>query len=101
MPAREIPDIKVPFIDKWTHFVLFAGFSIAWLCALPSLKWYRLLLVFLASVLFGSLIEIFQGILVFLGRSCELMDAVADGVGGLLGVIIFALLARVAKARKL
>jgi VanZ family protein len=34
-----------------------------------------------------------QGLLTFLGRSSEFMDAVADAIGGLLGIGLFALLA--------
>lgn len=93
-PAKEIPDVKIPFIDKWTHFILFGTLAILLLCSDPSIKWKRLVIVFLGCTLFGSLIEIFQGIFVSLGRSCELMDAVADSVGGILGIVVFSLLHR-------
>ena len=42
--------------------------------------------MFLIAVALGSFIEVMQGILSFLGRSMELMDAVADSIGGALGI---------------
>ena len=27
VPGKEIPDLRVPFADKWVHFILFGGFS--------------------------------------------------------------------------
>jgi VanZ family protein len=93
-PAKEIPNVKIPFIDKWTHFILFGTLAILWLCCDPSVRFKRLLIVGVGCMAFGSLIEVFQGIFVSLGRSCELMDAVADAVGGILGIVIFALIHR-------
>ena len=91
MPARDVPEVDVPLADKWVHFILFGGFTFLWLCAFPAAKASRLLLVFACGVALGSLIEIFQGLLVFLGRSCDIMDAVADSIGALLGTGLFRL----------
>ena len=93
MPAKEIPDVHVPFIDKWVHLVLFGGFTFLWLCARPKINFKSLIGMFLIAVALGAFIEIMQGILTFLGRSMELMDAVADSVGGLLGIRLFCLCA--------
>jgi VanZ family protein len=41
-----------------------------------------------------------QGILTFLGRSMEFMDAVADSVGGLLGITSFSLAAYFVKKKE-
>lgn len=89
MPSKEIPEVDVPFIDKWTHLVLFGGFSFLWLCAHPvrGLKW-PITLFFITSAV-GAVIEGLQGLIVSLGRSMELMDWYADTVGGLLGIVIF------------
>ena len=91
MPAKEIPDVNVPFIDKWVHLVLFGGFAFLWLCARPVINFKSLLGMFLIAVSLGSFIELMQGLLTFLGRSMEFMDAVADSVGGLLGIGLFCL----------
>ena len=47
------------------------------------------MVVFLIAVIFGWLVEVLQGQLSFLGRSQDDMDTLADGFGGLLGVLIF------------
>lgn len=93
MPGKDIPEVDVPFIDKWTHLVLFGGFTFLWFCARPqrNIKW--LISLFLISVALGAFIELMQGLLSFLGRSMEFMDAVADALGGLLGIGIFCLFA--------
>ena len=99
-PGKEIPKVDVPYIDKWTHLVLFGGFTFLWLCTKPSQKTKWLIRLFLIAVAFGSFIELMQGLLSFLGRSMEFMDAVADAIGGLLGIGLFCLLAYLAITKK-
>lgn len=93
MPARDIPHVDVPLIDKWTHFVMFGLFSFLWLCARPAYTLRSLLILLLTTIFIGCGIEYLQGMLTFLGRSMELMDAVADAIGGLLGIAVFRLCA--------
>jgi VanZ family protein len=97
-PSAELPRVDIPLIDKWTHVVLFGIFSFLWLCAKPVLttKWVMSLLII--SVAFGAAVEILQGTLTFLGRSAEFMDAVADGLGGIVGVAVFLLMAYLTKS---
>jgi VanZ family protein len=92
-PGKDIPQVNVPFVDKWVHLLLFGGFAFLWLCARPvrTAKW--LISLFLISLALGCAIELLQGFLVSLGRSMELMDVIADSAGGLLGITIFCLLA--------
>ncbi len=96
-PSPEIPKVDIPLIDKWTHVVLFGIFSFLWLCAKPVLtvKWVMSLLII--SIAFGAAVELLQGTLTFLGRSAEFMDAVADGLGGIVGIAVFGLMAYVTK----
>ncbi len=90
MPAREIPHVDVPLIDKWTHFVMFGMFSFLWLLAVNGASSVKVQLIVLLTALFtGCLIEYMQGTFTSLGRSMELMDAVADAIGGLLGVVLY------------
>lgn len=98
-PGKDIPQVDIPLIDKWTHLVLFGGFTFLWLCARPerTAKWLTIL--FLISVALGSFIELMQGALSFLGRNMELLDAVADGIGGILGIGLFCLAAYLTKSR--
>ena len=95
-PGKDLPDVEVPLLDKWTHLVLFGGFTFLWLCSRPISTTRSLVTMFLIALALGSLIEVFQGLLTFLGRSMELMDAVADSLGGLLGIGLFCLCARYA-----
>jgi len=99
-PANEIPNVDVPLIDKWVHLILFGGFTFLWLCARPVINVYSLLILFFISIALGSFIELMQGWLTFLGRNMELMDAVADGIGGLLGIGLFCLCAYIAKTKR-
>lgn len=92
-PGKDLPKVDVPFVDKWTHLVLFGGFTFFWLCAYPFRTTRWLTILFVVSVALGALIEVMQGVLTFLGRSMELMDGVADGIGGALGIGLFCLLA--------
>lgn len=99
MPAREIPKVDVPLIDKWTHFVLFGVFSFLWLCVKPESGFKQLLVLLLISIFLGCLIEYLQGTFTSLGRSPEMMDAVADAVGGLLGIVLFRVAAWAVRAK--
>ncbi len=89
LPGNDIPDVTIPFADKWVHFILFGAFSFLWLCARPTKKMGGLLFWFIASIVFGALVELLQGLLSFLGRSMDVKDMAADAVGGLLGTILF------------
>lgn len=89
IPAREIPDVEIPLIDKWTHCFLFGIFAFLWLFSIKNFKNKYLFLVLLSAVILGWLVEYMQGLLSFLGRSQDNMDTLSDSIGGLLGVIIF------------
>jgi VanZ family protein len=90
LPGSEIPNLRVPLIDKWVHFILFGVFAFLWLRAYPSRKPARLLGIFLIAAIFGYGVEVLQGALrPWLGRSYSGGDAVADAIGGALGVGAF------------
>ena len=92
LPAKDIPEIDVPLLDKWVHFLLFGLFAFFWLCSWPYRSIKFLAAVFLISLFYGWLIETLQRSFPSLGRNYELMDIVADGIGGFLGVAFFYLL---------
>ena len=96
MPAKDIPKVDAPFIDKWVHFVLFGGFTFLWLCSRPLHNWGWLSTMLLIGIALGACIELLQGALPSLGRACEFLDAVADSIGSLLGVSLFSGLAAIA-----
>ena len=90
IPGSEIPDLRVPLIDKWVHFILFGVFAFLWLCVYPSRSAARLLTVFLIAAAFGYGVELLQGALrPLLGRSYSGGDALADAIGGANGVGAF------------
>ncbi|MEO6833940.1 MAG: VanZ family protein [Chitinophagaceae bacterium] len=91
-PGKELPKTDIPFADKWTHLILFGGFALLWLRAYPRgarLPWLLTMAVIATAV--GTLVELFQGWFPSLGRSRDVYDALADGIGGVIGVIIFGL----------
>jgi len=92
MPGKEIPDVNVPFIDKWTHLILFGGFSFLWLCAYPTRRFAFTVPLFLIAAFLGWLTETLQGMFPSLGRTKDVMDMLADGIGATIGIILFCLL---------
>ena len=92
IPAREVPDLDIPMADKWVHFILFGVFSFLWLLSIKEFRPHHLVIVLICSIVLGWLVEYIQGALTFLGRSQDNMDTLADGIGGLLGVVVFWLL---------
>jgi VanZ family protein len=99
LPAREIPKVDVPLADKWVHFLLFGGFTFLWLLARPTRSLAGYLTILALGIALGVLVEVLQGMLAFLGRASEWLDAVADSIGALLGVALFAVLAAIAERR--
>jgi VanZ family protein len=88
-PSQQLPHVAVPFIDKWTHFVMFGGYTFLWLCAKPAYTTAYVIKLLVVAVLLGCAIEVLQGTLTALGRSMELLDAIADAVGALLGITLY------------
>jgi VanZ family protein len=95
-PSKELPEVGVPFFDKWTHFVLFGVFTFLWLWSGIVSGAARYVVIITTAILLGISIEGLQAVLVSLGRSAELMDAVADAVGAALGAGVFYLMTRLA-----
>jgi VanZ family protein len=96
-PGKELPHSDIPFIDKWTHFVLFGVFSVLWLLACPPTPQKpkkRLIGVTLIAIMLGALVEGLQMGLPTLGRSGDVIDAVADAVGAVLGTGAYLLIRR-------
>lgn len=91
LPGNEIPDVDIPFVDKWAHVILFAIFSFLWLCATPTKHPVHLFIIFSVTLYTGWLVEYVQGHYVS-GRTQDYMDTMADGAGGILGVMFFYIL---------
>jgi VanZ family protein len=89
LPGDDIPEVPIPAIDKWAHFILFGVFAFLWLCTRPTIKIKYLVLIFAVSVFLGWLVEFIQGEVTILHRTQDDMDTLADSIGGLLGILLF------------
>ena len=94
IPGRDVPDVAIPLIDKWVHFIIFGGFAFLWLATFKSTNLKKRIMIFLMAVFTGYLVEVLQGSGITSGRSYDLMDVLADSIGGALGVSIFYFLNR-------
>lgn len=88
----ETPVSNVPFIDKWTHFVMYGGLCIIiWVEYLryhPKLHPGKIILyALIAPILMSGLIELAQAYCTTT-RSGEWLDVAANSIGVLLGNII-------------
>lgn len=94
IPGRDVPSVNFPLMDKWVHFVIFGGFSFLWLATFQRTDLMKRIAFFLLAVLFGYVVELLQGSGITSGRSYDMWDVLADGIGGALGVILFCFLER-------
>ena len=100
----ETPMDDVPFIDKWTHFVMYGGTcSVMWweyLCCHSALVGWKLwLYAIVGPIVMGGVIELLQRYCTTT-RSGEWPDFVADAVGVVLGAGVGLLLYRLSFHRQ-
>ena len=81
----------VPLIDKWAHFVMYAGLVFAgWFDRMLNKStvniWLFAAILCVFASLLGGLLELVQGCTSF--RSCELLDFYADTIGAVLATVI-------------
>lgn len=90
------PPVSVPHIDKAVHFLLYCGlgFALLWSLRATRLKYHPRIVAIaaMAALLYGAVTELYQSFLP--GRSAQFADLVADGLGGFLGAILAAQVAR-------
>jgi len=95
VPGNQIPKVS-HFIDllqpdKIVHIGLFAPFSFLWIsyisCKLKTIK-SSIILVVLFGMLYAVITELLQ-VYVFIGRSGNFPDAIADFIGAIIGIIYF------------
>jgi VanZ family protein len=90
IPGKDLPDVKVPLIDKWAHIILFGVFSYLWHAVNPANSTRYRLILLIITIYMGWLVEYMQGHYVP-GRSQDNMDTLADGIGGLVGVMAYSI----------
>ena len=106
IPIPETPMDGVPFIDKWVHFVMYGGVSVAMWFDLYFVRKERSLsakfnvAVLTYPVILGGLMELVQEYLTTY-RNGDFLDFWADWFGAILGnvisVLIFLYLTKVTK----
>jgi VanZ family protein len=89
LPARDIPKVKIAFIDKCVHFIIFGGFSFLWMFRMGKFTFKTGLWTLLLSFLFGVFVELIQGSGLVRGRSFEYLDILADTTGAIIGLLLF------------
>ena len=88
IPSGNLPNDQPN--DKISHFIAFAGFTFFWY--FQSSKY---ILVILIAIIYGIAIEFWQGILPQnFHRSFDWYDALADGIGGMIGLFIYLIYSR-------
>lgn len=92
LPGKEIPEINVPFVDKWAHFVVFFIWSFLWMASFEQVQLRNFILVLIAAGILGWLTEYVQGQFTSLGRHQDRGDILADIAGGVMGLLTFFLL---------
>lgn len=94
VPVNSLPKVEIPNIDKPVHFAMYAILTVAILMdrrnSITKPLWF--LLAPLIAMVYGGAMEIMQH---FLGyRSCSLYDFIANDIGSVIGLLIFALFHR-------
>lgn len=92
IPGREVPSLSIFQYDKLIHFGIFALLAFLLLFLVKEPKKVHGLLVFLACTGYGYFVELLQGSGITEGRAFDHLDAFADSLGAVAGVVIFFLL---------
>jgi Predicted integral membrane protein len=97
LPPSEIPQTKIPYLDKIAHFGIFFILSIllSLLLNYRTRKSYFQIIIFATFIAFfyGGIIEILQSR--YFNRSGDLYDLIADITGGFLGALIYPIILRI------
>ncbi|WP_035141102.1 VanZ family protein [Flavobacterium daejeonense] len=94
--ASELPQITIPYIDKYVHAIFHFVFSLLWFYAFRfSFKMVHrvklLSIVFVMSLVFGIAIELFQTYLM-VTRNGDAVDVLANSTGALLAILTIQIL---------
>lgn len=94
--ASELPQITIPYIDKYVHAVFHFVFSLLWFYAFrfsfKTVHRVKLLsIVFVMSLVFGIAIELFQTYLT-VTRNGDAVDVLANSTGVLLAILTIQIL---------
>ncbi|NND61906.1 MAG: VanZ family protein [Flavobacteriaceae bacterium] len=90
MPAQDVPEVTIPFLDKLVHVLIFSILSFIWLLIFrnSSKIIHTILWICLIIWCYGIIIELLQQWF-FDTRNADSWDVVANSVGILTGVLLF------------
>jgi VanZ family protein len=89
IPSERLPTNQPN--DKISHFIFFAGFTFFWFFQ-TSKYW----IIFIIATIYGIIIEFWQGSLPQdFHRSFDWYDALADAIGGFIGLPIYLIFKRI------
>lgn len=87
---NKVPKIRISGIDKSVHVVLHFFFTLLWYLFLKSsraVKKNQLLIIGIASVLYGSAIEVAQAVFTTT-RKADVLDVLANSVGTIIAFAV-------------
>jgi len=92
----DVPTFQIPHLDKIVHFIFYFVGAVLGLLSLgshtknpPAIN--KVVLMVLFVILFGIIIEVFQKAFTTM-RSGDVLDALANTIGALIGVLVVKLL---------
>lgn len=92
IPSEHIPTPQ-SLNDKINHFIAFAGFTFFWL-----FRYTKPLNIILIAIFYGIAIEFWQAVLPeSFHRGFDWYDALADGIGAIIGYFIYLIFNKLAK----
>ena len=98
LPGDDLPNVDIPFVDKWAHLILFGAFSIFWMAAYPTRNPRFLLILLALNIFVGWLVEFIQDTFTR-GRFQDNWDTIADVTGGIIGIGLFVIMSLLADKR--
>ncbi len=99
LPGEDIPDprLNIPHLDKVVHFGMFFIFSLLLICPLERRTSLGLGMIYGIAIgvaaVYGGLLEVLQHF--FFERSGDILDFVADVLGGAAGCLCYPLVRRI------
>jgi VanZ family protein len=86
-PSQDFPEVAVPMLDKWAHFVVFGTLYFLWADAISKTK-IEITMIFrlaIALLLYGIIIELIQHYW-HVSRTGDTLDVLANAIGIVLGL---------------
>jgi VanZ family protein len=78
--------ISIPGKDKTVHFIFYFFFVVLWAKGLKVRTKNKQLSILLVAVIYGIIIEVFQGVFT-LTRTADALDVVANSIGAISGIV--------------